>query len=66
MQKIICLDTLLKRAQEYMIVEAVESYKRWMVKRSLEECGGNQTRAAEMLGMHRSSLNRLMKELDLR
>lgn len=48
------------------LVEAVESYKRWMVKRSLEECGGNQTRAAEMLGMHRSSLNRLMKELDLR
>ncbi len=48
------------------LAEAVDRYKRWTVQRSLEACGGNQTRAAELLGMHRSSLNRLMKELGLR
>ena len=48
------------------LTEAVDTYKRWMVQRSLDACGGNQTRAAQLLGMHRSSLNRLMKELDLR
>lgn len=48
------------------LVDALEQYKRWMVKRTLQACGGNQTKAAELLGMHRSSLNRLMKDLDLR
>jgi len=46
--------------------EALDTCKRWMVERTLESCDGNQTRTAEMLGMHRSSLNRLLKELDLR
>jgi DNA-binding NtrC family response regulator len=48
------------------LTEGIEAFKRWMVIRTLENCGGNQTRAAERLGMHRSSLNRLMKELNLR
>jgi len=60
------LEDPLSVLPETPLVEAVESYKRWMVQRSLDECGGNQTKAAERLGMHRSSLNRLMKELDLR
>ncbi len=48
------------------LTEALEQYKKWMVDRTLEACNGNQTRAAGMLGMHRSSLNRLLKDLDLR
>lgn len=48
------------------LTEALEHYKKWLVSRTLEACEGNQTRAADMLGMHRSSLNRLLKELELR
>ncbi|MFC1499844.1 sigma-54-dependent transcriptional regulator [Candidatus Zixiibacteriota bacterium] len=48
------------------LTEALELYKKWMVGRTLDACDGNQTRAADMLGMHRSSLNRLLKDLELR
>ncbi len=48
------------------LTEALELYKKWMVGQTLEACDGNQTRAADMLGMHRSSLNRLLKDLELR
>jgi len=48
------------------LTEALEHYKKWLVSRTLEACEGNQTHAADMLGMHRSSLNRLLKELELR
>jgi DNA-binding NtrC family response regulator len=46
--------------------EAVERFKRDLVRRTLAACEGNQTRAAEVLGMNRSSLNRLLRRLDLR
>ncbi len=48
------------------LAEAMETYKRWMIRRTLEACEGNQTKAADMLDIHRSSLNRMLKELDLR
>ena len=34
--------------------------------RVLAECGDNQTRAADRLGLQRSYLNRMIKDLDLR
>jgi DNA-binding NtrC family response regulator len=46
--------------------EAVAGFKTELVERSLRVCGGNQTKAAEMLGLQRSYLNRLMKDLGLR
>jgi two-component system nitrogen regulation response regulator NtrX len=48
------------------LADAMEICKRQVLRRTLEECGGNQTRAAELLDIHRSSLNRMLKELDLR
>lgn len=48
------------------LTDAVEDYKKWMVERTLNACNGNQTRAAELLGIHRSSLNRMLKDLNLR
>jgi DNA-binding NtrC family response regulator len=44
--------------------EALRAFKSRLVRASLDRCGGNQTQAAERLGLQRSYLNRLIKELD--
>jgi len=46
--------------------EAVSDFKRRLIGRVLDDCGGNQTKAAEKLGLQRSYLNRMIKDLDLR
>jgi DNA-binding NtrC family response regulator len=46
--------------------DAVAAFKRSYIARALEEAGGNQTRAAELLGMQRTFLNRLLREMGLR
>ena len=46
--------------------EAVMDFKRRLIGRVLDECGDNQTKAAERLGLQRSYLNRVIKDLDLR
>jgi two-component system response regulator AtoC len=46
--------------------EAVVEFKRRLIGRVLDECGGNQTKAADRLGLQRSYLNRMIKDLDLR
>ncbi len=46
--------------------EAVVEFKRRLIGRVLGECGGNQTKAADRLGLQRSYLNRMIKDLDLR
>lgn len=45
---------------------AVEAFKRQMVADALEKTGGNQTKAAEILGLQRTYLSKLMKNLGLR
>ena len=42
--------------------EAVRSFKAGLVERALLEAGGNRTRAAELLGVHRSNLVRMVRE----
>jgi DNA-binding NtrC family response regulator len=46
--------------------EAETEFRRQHLRRALAATGGNQTKAAELLGIRRSSLNRQMKELGLR
>jgi DNA-binding NtrC family response regulator len=46
--------------------EAEQEFRKQHLRRALATTGGNQTRAAEILGIQRSSLNRQMKELGLR
>jgi DNA-binding NtrC family response regulator len=46
--------------------EAEREFRKLHLRRALAATGGNQTRAAELLGIQRSSLNRQMKELGLR
>jgi DNA-binding NtrC family response regulator len=46
--------------------EAVQAFKKRYLARALERADGNQTRAAEALGMQRTFLNRLVRDLGLR
>jgi len=45
--------------------EALEGFKKKLIQSTLDRAGGNQTRAAEMLGVQRTYLNRLIKELEI-
>lgn len=40
--------------------EAVEEFEKRFIKRVLERAQGNQSRAAEILGIHRNTLSRKM------
>jgi DNA-binding NtrC family response regulator len=46
--------------------EATQKFRRGFVTRILDETKGNQTKAAKRLGIQRSYLSRLMKELEVR
>jgi len=43
--------------------ESVEHYKREILRRALARAGGSQTRAAELLGLQRTYLARLIKQM---
>ncbi|MGH7412227.1 MAG: sigma-54-dependent transcriptional regulator [Candidatus Methylomirabilis sp.] len=46
--------------------EAVVAYKRQIIRETLRRFGGNQSRAASALGLQRTYLSRLIKELQVR
>lgn len=46
--------------------DAVEAYKRHLIQDALQKSNGNQSRAAEQLGLQRTYLARLLKNLGLR
>ncbi len=46
--------------------EAREQFEREYIRRALESCGGNVTRAAAQLGLERSHLHRKLRQLGLR
>ncbi|MBI2884156.1 MAG: sigma-54-dependent Fis family transcriptional regulator, partial [Candidatus Methylomirabilis oxyfera] len=45
--------------------EAVVAYKRQLIREALHRSGGNQSRAATSLGLQRTYLSRLIKELQV-
>ena len=45
--------------------EAVGEFEKRFIKRVLERTNGNQSRAAELLGIHRNTLSRKMNEYKL-
>lgn len=51
---------------EASLTELVRRYKKELVMMALARSGGNQRRAAELLGMHRPSLTRMIRDLGLR
>jgi len=46
--------------------ESVDAFRRQIIRTALEQTGGNQSRAAELLGLQRTYLVRLIKNLGLR
>jgi DNA-binding NtrC family response regulator len=46
--------------------EAIQAFKRSYIAKALARADGNQTKAAELLGMQRTFLNRLVREMGLR
>ena len=49
----------------FPLSEAVEGYKTRRIRQALAQTGGNQSRAAELLGVRQSNLSRLMKALGI-
>ncbi|HYH00414.1 MAG TPA: helix-turn-helix domain-containing protein [Terriglobales bacterium] len=45
--------------------EAVREFKKRFIINVLQECNGNQCKAARELGMHRNTLSRTIAELEL-
>lgn len=48
------------------LAAATEDFRRTTIRHALEAAGGNQSAAAELSGLPRSNLSRLMKRLGLR
>jgi Nif-specific regulatory protein len=48
------------------LAEATEAFRRVRIRQALEAVDGNQTKAAQLLGLPRTQLSRLMKRLGLR
>lgn len=45
--------------------EAVEEFEKRFIKRVLERTGGNQSKAAQVLGIHRNTLSRKIEQYKL-
>jgi DNA-binding NtrC family response regulator len=46
--------------------EEVKKFKRRLILRTLQECGGNKAETARTLGLARGYLHRLINDLDIR
>ena len=62
------LEALVSQMIEHDIgfEDAVAEFERRFIKRVLEKSNGNQSRASERLGLQRTYLSRLIKNLDMR
>jgi Nif-specific regulatory protein len=49
-----------------LMAEALDHFKRALIRKALNTADGNQAEAAKLLGLQRSNLSRLMKQLGLR
>jgi transcriptional regulator with PAS, ATPase and Fis domain len=45
------------------LAELMQRYKARLIRTAMERSGGNQRRAAELLGIHRPSLTRMLRDL---
>ena len=52
--------------EQLPMAEAMEHFKRDLIRQTLERVRGNQSEAARILGLERSNLSRILKRLGLR
>jgi Nif-specific regulatory protein len=53
-------------SQTLPLAEAVDEFKRAMIRKTLEATAGNQTQAAKILGLRQSNFSRMLKTLGIR
>jgi transcriptional regulator with GAF, ATPase, and Fis domain len=60
-------ESLIKEilSEQTELSAAVENLQKRMIEDALRKCGGNQTQAARILGIHQPNLSRLMKRLGI-
>jgi DNA-binding protein Fis len=61
------LDSLINQMVDHGISydDALGEFEKRFIKRVLEKSNGNQSKAAQLLGIHRNTLSRKIVELDL-
>ncbi len=61
------LESLVNQMIEHGILygDAVGEFEKRFIKKILEKNNGNQSKAAETLGIHRNTLSRKIEELEL-
>jgi DNA-binding protein Fis len=61
------LETLINQMVDHGISyeDALSEFEKRFIKKVLEKSNGNQSKAAQMLGIHRNTLSRKIEELDL-
>jgi Fis family transcriptional regulator len=61
------LEALVRQMHDGGILysEAVREFKKAFIRHVLQERNGNQTRAAQSLGVHRNTLSRTLSELQI-
>ncbi|MDJ0865381.1 MAG: sigma 54-interacting transcriptional regulator [Myxococcota bacterium] len=52
-------------AEGLTLAESIQRLKAALIREALAASGGNQRAAADLLGLHRQSLNRMLRDLDL-
>ncbi len=60
------LESMLSQVEVGPMAEAVDRFRKALIRKALDKSGGNQTDAARALGLQRSNLSRLMKALGMR
>src|SRR5207245_1628640 len=62
------MDLVMKddAARDLPFHEAVEYYKKQIIRQAVNRANGSQTQAAEILGLQRTYLARLMKQLSIK
>ncbi|MGH9405226.1 MAG: helix-turn-helix domain-containing protein [Terriglobia bacterium] len=61
------LEALISQMMEHGVhfEDAVEEFEKRFIRKALEKHGGNRSKAAQMLGIHRNTLSRKIDEMRL-